>query len=289
MAGTSTIPNYFVQQWDTSIRETAQQRDSRLLSRVTDRGTIVGDAFTINTEGTVEFEPNLVRHSDTEWSEILHTARLVSMQDFFTAIPLDRNDIPKMLVNPVTGGNYMAQLMNAKNRKIDSIIYAAALGTQPYKDGTSVALPSSQKIAAGGTGLTKAKVIQALTLFRANEADDYSGEDITILYNSVAMGEILGDTTLTNNQFLAGQMLQSGKIAQNWLGATWIPYEKLNNVSGTYSTVMFAKSGIEFGRGFEEGDVSKRPDKKNLWQVSMAASYGAGRQDEAKVVQIDFV
>lgn len=289
MAGTSTIPNYFVQQWDNSIRETAQQRDSRLLPRVTDRGMIVGDAFTINTEGTVEFEPNLVRHSDTEWSEILHAARLVSMQDFFTAIPLDRNDIPKMLVNPVTGGNYMQQLMNAKNRKIDSLIYAAALGTQALKDGTSVALPSGQKIAAGGTGLTKAKVIQALSLFRANEADDYAGEDLTILYNSVAMGEILSDTTLTNNQFLAGQMLQSGKVAQNWLGFTWIPYEKLNNVSGTYSTVAFAKSGIEFGKGFEEGDVSKRPDKKNLWQVSMAASYGAGREDEAKVVQIDFV
>ena len=56
----------------------------------------------------------------------------------------------------------------------------------------------------------------------------------------------------------------------------------------TNSSSRTAKSGIHFGRGYEEGNVSPRPDKKDTKQVSMAASYGAGRQDEKKVVQIDF-
>jgi hypothetical protein len=35
--------------------------------------------------------------------------------------------------------------------------------------------------------------------------------------------------------------------------------------------------------------VSKRGDKKNLLQVAMSSSYGAGRQDEKKVVEVAFI
>ena len=40
-----------VQQWDTAVRAEAAQRDSRFMSRVNDRGTITGEAFTINFLG----------------------------------------------------------------------------------------------------------------------------------------------------------------------------------------------------------------------------------------------
>lgn len=283
-----TIPQYFVTAWDSAIRESVQQRDSRLVSRITDRGHITGEAFTINGEGTIEASPNNVRHGDTEWSELPATVRLVYMRDFYDALPMDRNDEPKMLVNPLTGGNYAKQLTNAYNRQKDRIIYAAALGSQLLKDGTSIVLPASQKIVGGGTGLTRAKIVQAQMMFRANEADSYAGEELTMLYNSVAAGQILSDTTLTSGDFLSGRMLQEGKVAEMFLGFTWIPFEGMNNASGVYSTVAFAKSGIEWGTGYEEGKVSPRPDKKDLTQVSYGASYGAGRQDEKKVVQIDF-
>jgi hypothetical protein len=83
-------------------------------------------------------------------------------------------------------------------------------------------------------------------------------------------------------------MLQSGKVATNWMGFTWIPYQGLTKVSTTYYSYAWAKSGVHFGKGYEEGNVTRRADKKDLWQVSMGASYGAGRQDEYKVVEIAF-
>jgi hypothetical protein len=288
MAG-DTVDKVFITQWDASLRLAAQQRQSRLSKTVFHRGKIEGSSFTISNIGTTELDQTTVRLADTEWGDTLFGARNVPMQDFDKFLPLDRADIPKMKVNPVTGGQYMSTLMSAKNRKIDKVIYTAGLATIIGQDGTtSYALPAGQIIAGGGTGLTKAKVIQAKTIMRANEVDSFEeGEELFFLYNSVAMGQILADTTLTSADFLAGQMLQSGKVA-NWMGFTWIPYEQLNVAGGVYSAMAYTKDAIHFGEGYEEGSVDKRPDKKNAWQVSMAASYGAGRQDEKKVVRIDF-
>lgn len=287
----STIPQWFVQQWDTAVRTEASQKDSRLMSAVTDRGSIVGESFTVNfmgDDGSL-LDTNTVRHGDTEWSLETHSARIATMQDFYRAVPLDRNDIPKMLVNPVTGGDYMAQLMSRRNRRIDDIIYNAARATVTNKDGTTTALPAGQKIAVGGTAFTKAKLLAAKKLFRQNEADKEAGEELYIAYNAEMMEDILGDTTLTSADYLAVQMLQAGNVSQNWMGFTWIPFNGIQKVSTDYFTVAWAKSGIHFGKGYEEGNVTRRGDKKDAWQVSLGASYGAVRQDEKKVVEISFL
>lgn len=284
-----TITQAFVQQWDDSIRLQAQQSESRLMKAVTDRGIITGDGFTINNLSSVEMDENTVRHGDTEWGDISHSNRLGVMKDFYKALPLDRNDIPKMVVNPVTGGSYMKSLINARNRKADQVIYASLGAAISSKDGvTSNTLPAGQKIAHGGTAFTKAKIIQARSIFRSNEVDDENGEELFMMYNDKALQTILSDTTLTSSDFLAVQMLQNGNLAGTWLGFNWIPYQGFTFSASTYYSYAWAKSGIHFGKGYEEGNVTRRGDKKDLWQVSMAASYGAGRQDEAKVVEIAF-
>jgi hypothetical protein len=286
----STIPQWFVQQWDNAIRAEAAQRDSRLMGTVTDRGSITGEAFTINflSDDGSALPANSVRHGDTEWSLETHSARVVNMADFYQAVPLDRNDIPKMLVNPVTGGDYMTQLMKRRNRRIDKIIYDAARGSQLQKDGSSVALPATQKIAHGSTGFTKAKLLGTKKIFRRNEADEEAGEDLYIAYNDEMLEDILTDTTLTSADYMAVQMLQAGGVARRWMGFNWVPYNGIYNDGSTYYTIAWAKSGIHCGKGFEEGSVTRRGDKKDTWQVSMGASYGAGRQDEKKVVEVAF-
>ena len=285
----SSITAAFVQQWDDSIRLQAQQKESRLMVGVTDRGQITGDGFTINNLDKIDLDENTIRHGDTEWGDANHTARLATMKDFYKALPLDRNDIPKMLVNPVTGGDYMSLLMAGKNRKIDDVIYDALRGTINSKDGaTSYTLPSGQKIAHGSTGFTKAKLIQCRKMFRANECDQHNGEELYIAYNSAMLEDLLSDTTLTSSDFMAIKMLQDGDVAGKWMTFNWIPYEALDYAASTYYAVAWAKSGIHLGKGYEEGNVTRRGDKKDLWQVSMGASYGAGRQDENKVVEIAF-
>jgi Phage capsid protein len=287
----STIPQWFVTQWDTAVRTEASQKDSRLMAAVNDRGAISGESFTINRladDGSL-LDANTVRHGDTEWSLEDHKTAVVTMQDFYRATPLDRNDIPKMLVNPVTGGDYMANLMSRRNRRIDDIIYRAARATVTLKDGSTIALPATQKIAVAASGFTKAKLIGARKIFRRNEADKEAGEELYIVYNDEMLEDILTDTTLTSADFLAVKMLQEGDVSRNWMGFKWIPFNGIEKVGTDYFTIAWAKSGIHFGKGYEEGNVTRRGDKKDAWQVSMGASYGAGRQDEKKVVEIAFL
>lgn len=286
----NTITQAFVQQWDTTIRMQAQQKTSRFESRVLDRGNITGESFTANRLDAIEDTPqNTTRHGDTVWSETNHTTRVALMQDFYQALPVDRADEPKVLANPT--GSYMESLVAAFNRRKDRIIYAALLGNSQAKDGSLIALPSGQKIAAGGTGMTKAKLITAKKIFRANECDSEADipQELYIAYTSEMLEDILADTSLTSADFMAVKMLQEGNIAGKWMGFNWVPYERVNNVGGTYSTVAWAKDAIHKGIGFVEGKSQRRGDKKDTMQVSMAGSVGAVRVWEYGVVQLDFV
>lgn len=283
-----SITEAFVQQWDSQIRLEAGQKQSRFQMCVTDRGMITGESFTANMleDDGEELDEDNTRHGDTIWSDIIHLTPIATMYDFFKAYPVDRADIPKLLANPT--GSYMEKLMRAKNRRIDKIIYDAARGTQTLKDGSTEALPSGQKIAHGSAGVTKAKLIQAKKLFRANECDEQNDEELFITYDSDTLEDILSDTTLTSADYMAVKMLQEGDISGKWLGFKWKPYERIYDDGSTKYLVAWAKSGIQFGRGFEEGDAGRRKDKKNTMQVSMAASYGALRTQAEKVVEIAF-
>ncbi|HAV37448.1 MAG TPA: hypothetical protein DCX52_14030 [Massilia sp.] len=286
----ATITQAFVQQFDTTIRTQAQQKTSRFESRVTDRGTITGESFTANKLGMVEDTPeNNVRHGDTQWSDITHGTRVALMRDFYQALPVDRADEPKVLANP--NGDYMSSLLAAWNRRKDQIIYAAGLGNSQTKEGDQIPLPPTQKIAAGGTGFTKAKLITAKKIFRANECDSEADDpqELYITYTAEMLEDILGDATLTSADFMAVKMLQEGNLAGKWMGFNWVPYEKVNNVGGTYSAMAWAKKAIHFGTGFFEGKSQRRGDKKDTMQLSAAGSVGAVRVWEDAVVQIDFV
>lgn len=285
-----SIPQHFVQQWDDTVKLLSQQKESRLEAACADKGTITGESFTYNQLGALEDTPaNTQRHGDTTWSDAAHTTRVALMQDFFQALPVDRADVPKLLANPATT-TYPTSLRAAWNRRKDKILFAALLGSVQFKDGSSVALPSGQKIVDGGTGFTKAKIIQAKKLFRANETDGIEdGEELYITYNSEMLEDILSDTQLTSADFMAGKMLQDGAVGGKWMGVNWIPYEGILKVSSVYSTVMWCKSGLIKGTGFVEGTAGIRKDKKNTMQVDMAGSFAALRAEEKKVVQISFV
>lgn len=283
----ATITQAFVQQWDTSIRLLAQQKESRLEATIMDKGNITGESFTANRLAALEDTPeNNVRHGDTTWSEATHSTRVALMRDFYQALPVDRNDEPKLLANP--NGAYMDSLLAAWNRRKDGIIFNALIGNSQTKDGTLVALGSGQTIVHGSAGMTKTKLISARKLFRANESDEHNGDELFLAYNDVMLEDILADTTLTSADYMAVKMLQEGDISGKWLGFKWVPYQGVQLVSTTYTTAAWAKSAAWRGTGFFEGKSQRRGDKKDMMQVSAAGSYGATRCEEAKVVAIEF-
>ena len=287
----------FVQQFHDNYELASQQNESRLLKTVVNRGRIQGESFTINDMGQVEMTASGARYADTPWTIPDAGVRTALMADFDLFIPIESRDIPKLKAHP--NDKYIKLLYNAKNRKVDDIIYNAAIGSINRKtvadngtaSTTATALPSSQ-IILSAAGTLKQKIIKAKALFRANECDEHNGEQLYILYTSDMLEDILGDTTLTSADFMAGKMIQEGGVGGKWMGFNWIPYEKLSQGAavGEKRTVAYAGSAIHFGdAAITDFDITTRADKKNIKQVGGVHSFGAGRANEKKVVAIDFV
>ena len=288
----NTITAAFVQQFHDSFVAAAEPTESRFESKVVNRGSIVGSSFTANDMGTVEMSQVTNRYGDTEFTIPDVGTRQALMSDYDIAIPVDQFDLPKLLANPQ--GDYLQRAIAAAQRKKDAVIYAALKGNALRKTDESgsfsnTALPAGQVIAAGSSGMTKAKIIQAKKIFRANEADEHAGEELFMAYDSGMLEDILADTTLTSADYMAVKMLQEGAIDGKWMGFTWVPYELLSGTS-TKTTVAWAKSGAHVGTG--KGittDIGPRRDKRNLIQIYAAMSIGSVRVNESKVVSIDYV
>lgn len=288
----TTITAAFVQQFHDSFVAANEQKESRLESRVMNRGSITGSSFTANDMGTIEMSQVTNRYGDTEFTIPDVGTRQALMSDYDVAVPVDQFDLPKLLANPQ--GDYLQRCLAAAGRKKDAVIYSAIKGnalrrTDESGSYSNQALPAGQAIAAGGTGFTKAKIIQAKKLFRTNEADEANGEELYMTYDAGMLEDILSDTTLTSADFMAVKMLQEGNIAGKWMGFNWVPYEALSGTS-TKTAVAWAKSGVHFGTGINVmTDIGPRRDKRNLIQIYVALSLGAVRVNEYKAVTIDYV
>jgi hypothetical protein len=233
-ANKNMITAAFVQQFHDSFEIASQQKDSRLQAAVHDRGMITGASFTINDMGTIEMKQVTERFGDTVWDVPEAGTRNALMADYAVFVPVEKRDLRKLIADPQ--GPYLNLTLSAANRKKDDVIYRALLDTVLRKTSNTgayapIALPAAQKIVAGDTGMTKAKLIAAKAMFRRNECDEQNGEELYITYNADMLTQILSDTTLTSADFMAVKMLQEGAVSGNWLGFKWLAYEKLDSVT----------------------------------------------------------
>lgn len=281
------VTEAFAQAFGENFLHVAQQKTSRFLKAVTIEGNIKGVSKSINRLGQRTAQRRLTRHGDTPIYDQGHSTRYVDLFDWEDGDMVDDQDKIRMLPDPKS--DYVAALVASLNRAEDDVIIAAINGTARTASGTQ-ALTSGQIIVNGATALNKAKILQTRQLFRINEADSFSGEELYWAYGAQQMNNIMSDTSLTSSDFLAVQMLQEGKVATNWLGFTWIPSERLPKTGTIRSNLAWAKSGIVFGMGENiMTRVGEDPGKGFNTRIYAKMSVGAVRVEEEKVVRIDCV
>lgn len=279
------ITEAFVQQFGTTFNHVAQQQVSRLRSLVRVESGIVGESKSVNRLGKRRMARRLTRHGDTPINDQPHSTRYVDLYDYEDGDMIDSQDKLRLLIDPTS--DYMKAMVGGANRAQDEEIITAFGGGSRSKTGGVIALPASQKIAVGGTGLTKAKIIQAKKMFRMNEADEENGEELSFTYHSTGLSDVLSDTTLTSADFIAGRLLQEGTLKGKWIGFNWVPTELLPKVSTTRFAYAWAKSGVVFGIGQDIiTRVGEDPGKGFNARVYIKESIGAVRTEEEKVVEI---
>lgn len=278
------ITEAFVQQFADNFRHVAQQSMSRLETTVAQEPNIVGMSKSINRLGQRTATRRTQRHGDTPINDQPHSTRYVDLYDWEDGDMVDDQDKIRMLVDPTS--DYVKAMVASLNRAKDDVIISSLGGNSRATTG-NIILPASQKIAVGGTNLTKAKIIQAKTLFRTNEADEEAGEELYMIYNAAAAAQILADTTLTSTDYLAGQFLREGSVRGKWMGFNWIPSERCPKVSTTRFLYAYAKSGVTLGKGAEiMTKVGEDPGKGFNVRIYAKMSIGSVRVEEEKVVEI---
>lgn len=285
----SSIDSVFVKQYSDVYVALLEQKESKLLSTVTNQGQITGTSFTVNEMGTLGDEfTSLTRFGDTQYVDASFASRLATMNDFPNFTRLAIQDLYKLKAQPQ---DQLLQRLHAKwNRKLDSVVYNALIGTAPRKEVgadtyTNVALPATQILGSATVAPTKQLLIDIRTKFMENECD----EDIYITYNADLLNAILADPTLTSADYLAGQMLQKGDVS-NFLGFNWVHTEQIKAADGLSATgVAYTRSSVEVGiNSISPLKIVEIETANRYHSIGHIEAIGAVRTDEKRVVAFKF-
>lgn len=285
----NTIDSVFVKQYADTYLALLEQKESKLLSTVTNIGSVTGTSWTLNEMGTLGDEFNtLTRFGETQYTDASFASRLGTLNDFPNFTRLAIQDLYKLKAQPQ---DQLLQRLHSKwNRKVDKVVYNALLGTVARKEVgadtyTNVALPASQILGDATAPITKQLLIDIRTKFMENECE----EDIYVTYNADLLNTLLADTTLTSADYLAGQMLQRGEIS-NFLGFNWVHYEGIRSADGLSATgVAYTKSAVEVAtNSISPLKIVEVETANRFHSIGHVEAIGAVRSDEKKVVAFKF-
>ncbi len=284
----------YVDKFSADVHRLAQQKKSKL--RVTVRDDVSqgnGSQFYFDRIGLVEANEVVGRHQDTIYNDPPHSRRLIVPRDFNIPSMLDKADKRRIIANGMFDSKYAREQVSGLNRKLDDLIIAAGFGISVAIDEdrgqSNVALPAGQVVAAGGTNLTKAKVLSAKLLLDNADVD----EELTryAVVSPAGISSMLEDSEVVSSDFNTVKALVNGDIDQ-WLGFTWITSTRLPLLGGVGTvrqSMFFAQGAIGLAEPQTiETEVDKVPGKNNGTQILSDFSADATRIEEVLFTDVQY-
>ena len=281
---TSRVQKYF-----DGITILAQQRMSRLRSKVRSESGVIGKAAYFDQIGATIMQKKSGRHTDTPLIEIPHRRRQVQMDFYHTADLVDVADVLTIINDPTN--SYGMTMAMAAGRQIDAVIAAQFFATANTGEAgeTPTSFPAAFIVdSAGNAAMTTAKVIEAKEILDANENDPQIMRHAGTTAKQVS--DLLQETsggTVTNSDYNTVKALVRGEI-NSWVGFDWMRYEEFPETGDPYRRCPFwSERSMLLGIGQDiRGRISERDDKDYSTQVYYSLRIGATRMDETGVVEV---
>lgn len=289
------IPSHYSQSFTTNTELLLQELMHEFEGTYTLSAYTGESAQVVKQFGDVEFGEKTGRFEDTTFSSVEHKQRWVLPTDYDLALPVEKQDEIRMLNSPLS--SYVQAMGAAWNRKKDSVINAALLGTsQTGKNGvTGTVFDTNNTIAVnavepGGTptnsGLTIEKLIQVRQAMKEAKVN-LKMETPYVGTTAKQKSDLLRATEVGSADYNQVKALVDGEI-DTFMGFKFIEHESLLVDGSSFRRCpVWVKSGIHMG--IWDGlttEIGPRPDKKYLTQVFMAGTMGATRTQEGKVHEI---
>lgn len=287
----------------TANVQAALSRRGGLLMPYVSQATYSGEkAQIVNFIGPIFFKKRTSAYADTIATEPEHTSRWITADDWDCAILIDRIDTLRTIYEPTNP--YVERMREALARTQDDIIAQAFFAdARSGKTGsTAVPFPPGDIIAAGGVGLTFAKLRALRKAMKrrflnlgtgsAGGVGMQGAEKPLIAVTAEQTDNLLGETVVGSHDYNMVKPLVDGEVS-SFMGFTFIPAEGALSVEnglltgGNRLCPAWVPSGMHFGdwQSFIL-TINQRADKNNIPQIHGCFTAGATRVEEGRVFQV---
>ena len=268
-----SVDQAFIKQFESEVHEAYQRQGSKLRNTVRVINDVRGASAVFPKVGTGTAATKATGAAVPTMS-LTHDTIEVALDDYYAGDWIDRMDELKLNIDErqviANAGAY------ALGRKTDELIVTALSGA------------TTNTIADGNTGLTKAKVLEAFETFGMNDIPDDGQRYAVVGWKQ--WSELLALEEFVNADYVGTEALPYSSITQakQWLGTLWIPTTGLPiSADDIRSCFFYHKNAIGHAVAAEiETDITWHGDKASHFVNSMM-SQGAGLIDEDGVITIE--
>ncbi len=293
----TTPDELYVKKFNALLVLLAQQLRTRLRGTTMETKGEGENMSPVDQLGKTRPKQRQARFENKVYTDRDHFRRWVAPISWYDAELVDKFDKIRSAVELNSG--YMKGQMAGLAVEIDQAILDATFASASTgKLGTdSTAFPGGDfTIAAGGTDLTVAKLLQAQQVLYQNEVDlDDPEEMITCVISPHQHTTLINSQEINNADFGNTVFDKAGRLTF-WFGIHFRISNNLGVTSGTSTpgdaatreVPFYAKSGMNLSmwddiRGTIQKQVVKVDDP---WEIATYATFGATRLEETKVVKI---
>lgn len=276
-----------------------QQTNSKLVT--TGVATMVnpdGKTYNMARMGKVELVEVAARNPDKQIVDYAIDNRMMSKKRFTRTVQIDaKHDINELLADPTS--DLLAQLNAAKERVIDRVLYAAAIG--PVLVGAPDAAPTSITAAADGVltvdmtaGVTYAKINELTENFNNNELDFdmlvgslicVTGKESTALMNE---DKFINNDYLNNTNVADGRVRKAGmydivRFAGSKTGGPAVDSPIIPEGTTTRTCAVLTPRCLKVAMKVAKMEVEKSATKVNSYDLTVDFWIEAMRTEGAKV------
>lgn len=276
----------FVNEYKSNITTLLQEKGGKLRAAMTQDNYTGEGGRAVEQVAPYEAGDAPPRYGDTPITMPQHDARWVYPTDKVVNPMYDSWDKLRRIVDPTStyAINNAMSIARAWDRECVRAFFAAS---RNGKDGsTTVSFDTAnQQIAAGGAGLTVAKLRTALQkLMSANV--DVESDPLYCAISGKQHANLLAEIQVISKDYNSAPVMENGRIKQ-FLSFNFIHSELLGVDGSSYRRVpIWAKSGMHFGVWNDlETKMTERSDKNYNMQVYTRSTFGATRLEEGKVIE----
>jgi len=241
------ITTAFVKQFSANVFHLAQQKESRLKSRVRNESQQGKSAF-YDRIGSVTAQKKVTRHGDTPQIDTPHSRRRVTLVDYEHADLIDEVDKLRLLMDPAS--QYSIAFSRALGRAIDDEI-KDALGGDAFggeEGSTTVSFPDSQtRMATTGSAAADLNMKALRDIKKVLDANEVEESGRHFAHSAEQMEALLAIDEAISADFNSVRALVKGDIS-TYLGLSFVRSERLDLLATARTDGEFS-DGLRVKRG----------------------------------------